>query len=475
MRSRIAIAVVGLMLGACSLEPAYQRPAVAVPDAWREALAAAATAPAQRQWWQGFGDPQLLQLLDVAQHNSPDLQIAIDHFMAAHDELQIADARRYPVLGFNGAPTDPITTQLRVGNSGRLDVDSNIFELSLDASYEFDFWGRIRNSIVAADAQYQASRADAGTVWIGLQAAVAKTYVELRALDEQIGIVDARQQIEQEKLRLAELRLQAGRTGMQPVDEARRALAAAQLGAQRLQRARALGVATLALLLGQSPEQFELAPATLRASLHLQAPPEGLPASLLQRRPDVAAAEQRLRAAHAEVAVDHAALLPQVALTGKAGFVTGAVRGMADVGSTVLGIGPEIAWPLFDHGARKAQLDASRWQQDASLNDYRKTVLAAFADVEHALLDYQGAVQAAQHCAEDGQLLASELQREDAALAAGQISKLDQLSAREQLLDNALASVQAYRVQLDSLIALYQALGGGWSDADLPPPAAAAG
>jgi len=470
MRLRLLACVPGLLLAACTIEPRYQRPTLPLPDTWRADPAAVDATVAQDLWWRGFGDPQLLALFATAQRNSADLQIAIDHVMIARDMVTVARSHRYPSVGLIGQPSDPVTNQLRLATANQVQVNNNIFALSFDASYEFDFWGRIRNLMRSAKAGYRASVADAGTVLIGLRSTIADAYFGIRELDERAALETQRGELAAQRLRLAQLRQQAGRTGAEPVDEAQRALSESDARLSDLRRQRELGIVTLALLLGVNPEDFQLAPAPLRSTTQLQAPPEGLPARLLHQRPDIVAAEQHLRAAHADVAIQHAELLPQVVLTAKFGYVTGAVRNLAEAGSTVYGVGPEIGFPIFDAGLRKAQLDATRWQRDASFNEYRKTVQVAFADVERALLSYQAAAEAAQRSAAEVERANAQQQRSESALAAGRSSRLESLAAQDGALLAQLESLQAYRAQLSSLVSLYQALGGGWHPDAVPLP-----
>jgi multidrug efflux system outer membrane protein len=469
MRCRAAITAVAMLLIGCTLEPAYQRPAVALPLQWDNAGTDGVAMPAAEDWWRGFHDPQLLELLQRAVRNNPDLAIAIDRVMQTQDMVTVAHAAKLPAVGFTGLPTDPVSTQLRTNSSGRVDVDSNIFELAFNASYELDFWGRVRSLEDAAHADYRASLSDAGTVQIGLLCSVARGYFELRALDERLQLEQRRLDIAQQRLQLTQLRQRAGRTGSAPVAEAQLALSASESRIAALRRERKLDESALALLTGERPEDLKLRDMPLRGTVSLQPVPAGLPASLLSRRPDLLAAEARLQTAHAQINIAHAALMPQVALTAKAGFVTGATRNLAETGSTVFGIGPDISLPIFDGGRLKAELDASRWRDDATMLDYRKTILAALAEVEHAMLDYRAAVEAGQRNARDSAIQQRQMQQIQLEIESGRSPLFDSLAAEERQLDRDEAALLAFQQQLSSLVALYQALGGGW-DADLPLP-----
>jgi NodT family efflux transporter outer membrane factor (OMF) lipoprotein len=447
----------------CTIEPAYQRPPVALPMHWDAATASNTAMPTTEIWWRGFGDPQLVLLLQHAVDHNPDLAIAVDRVMEAQDMITVAHAAKLPVIGFTGLPTDPVSTQLRTTASGRLDVDSNIFELAFNASYELDFWGKLRAQENAAHSDYRASVSDAGTVQIGLLSSVARGYFELRAIDETLQIDQRRLDIAQQRLKLTQLRLTAGRIGSTPVAEAQLAISDIEARMSSERRERTLNLSTLAVLTGDMPETLKLDAAPLRGTVQLQPIPVGLPSSLLSRRPDLLAAEAHLQTAHSQITVAHAALLPEVALTAKAGFVSGATRNLAKAGSTVFGIGPDVSLPIFDGGRLKAELDASRWRNDAAMIEYRKAILGALAEVEHALLDYQGAVESVQRNADDTAVQQKQAHQIDAEIEAGRSTRFDALAAQERLLDRDVAALLAYQQQLASLVAMYQALGGGWN------------
>ncbi len=472
MRSRIGLlaACAGALLAGCLNHPQYQRPPLPLPQDWSAGQAAGAR-PAEN-WWDGFGDPQLRQLLDQAVAGSPDLQIAIDRLLIARDGLKGARAHQYPSLSINGAPPDPIYSQaLSINNGRRLDVDPSLYALSLDASYELDFWGRVSNSVKAAQSDYQASVFDAGTAYIGLRSEVARAYFDVRELDEEIALSARRNALAAERLRLARLRQSAGRIGAATVMQAELAEREMQAQAEALQTSRRETVNALAVLVGVNPESLDIAVAPLRSTVTAPVPPEGLPSEMLERRPDIRAAEAHLAAAHAEIEVARAEMFPQVALTGKVGIVAEAVRGLVIEGSSVVGAGPVLSYSIFDGGRLSAQSDASKRRYDLLLAEYRKSIYAGLADVEKSLLSYQQASSEEARWSDARSSQALQLQRLDQSLAAGRLSRFELLAAQEQDLSLELAGARSYRARLDSLVALYQALGGGWDPAQLAVPA----
>ncbi len=469
-RSRILPAAVAVaLLAGCLDHPAYQRPELALPQAWSAAQSAAA--PAGGDWWDGFHDPQLRRLLDQAAAGNPDLQMAVDRLLIARDTLKGARSHEYPSLSINGVPPDPVYSQaLSINNGRRLDVDPSFYALSLDASYEFDFWGRVSNSVKAAQFGYQATVFDAGAAAIGLRSEVARAYFDVRALDEELALTQQRAALSAERLRLIRLRQSAGRIGAAPVMEAGQAERNAQGRVEALQAARRETVNALAVLVGVTPESMDLAAAPLRATVSAPVPPEGLPSTILERRPDIRAAEAQLMAAHAEIEVARAEMFPQVALTAKYGFVAEAVRGLVFEGSSVIGAGPAFSYSIFDGGRLAAQSDASKRKYDLLLAEYRKSIHAGLADVEKSLLGYQLAVSDGARWSGAQQQQQAQNQRLDQSLAAGRSSRLELIAAQEQALDVDLAALHSYRAQLDSLVGLYQALGGGWDPRQLTLP-----
>ena len=397
--------------------------------------------------------------------------MAVDRMLIARDAVRGARSHLYPSVAINGVPPDPINTTLTTHGGHDLDVDQNVYELSIDADYELDFWGRVHNSILAANAGYQASVFDAGSAFIALRCDVARTYFELREEDEALALAQQRLDIAGERVRLTQLRVAAGRVAAASTLEAQQAQREAQERSETLQAARRSSADALAVLIGVTPESFDLPAQPLSTSTTVPAPPQGLPSTLLERRPDIRAAEARLQAAHADIAVARAALFPQIALTAQFGYVVEAVHTISTRGSTLVGIGPTIRYSVFDAGRLKANLDASRRQQDLLLADYQKSILAGLADVEKALSGYRLSGNAAQRITLAQQDQQTQLRRLQQGVDAGRQSRLELIAAQDHALELQEQAVAVYRLRLDSLLGLFQALGGGWSAGDLPLPA----
>ncbi|GAC1624608.1 MAG: efflux transporter outer membrane subunit [Nevskia sp.] len=458
--------LLALLLAGCVTAEPYQRPLVKLPADWRQADAASQADGALDglAWWQAFADPTLRKLQADALQANLDLQIAISHMLAARDGVTIAASQKSVQLSLGAAPVDAAAVSAVNRKAG-------LYEIGFSARYELDFWGRIANQVDAAKAAQAASVFDAGTVQIALQAALARGYFRLRALDEQIALQQQRGALADEALRLAQLRAAAGRTALEPVRAATsmRDAAQAQLAQQR--RERRLAEMQLALLLGQAPEFFELPPLPLRGTVSLPSLPALLPATVIARRPDLRAAEQRLREAHADVAAARAALLPKISLSAELGLVSGPLSAPLRGSRGLFGIGPEIDAPILDGGRRRAEVDARAHARAAALLEYRKAVLAALADVESALLAQTAAREQAARVETAQRGNAQAAAALDARLAAGRGSRPDVLAAQARALDDETAAVDSYLAQLDSRIALFAALGGGWTEPQLPAPA----
>jgi NodT family efflux transporter outer membrane factor (OMF) lipoprotein len=465
MRVAPPLLCAGLLSG-CMLGAPFAKPALPRPDHWRTPLAHAGDFDGS-DWWQQFGDPQLLDLLDQSLQRNADLHIALDRVAMAQDALRKIRSHRSPSVELNGSPTDPITTQVAAFNSGsRADIDSHLFEVAIDASYELDFWGRIANAGLAAKAEREASIYDAGSIQIALMCSVARAYFELRRLDAQLPLARQRVALADERVHLLQLRLDAGLSGAAPRDDAR---LAQQDDAQRLQNLvdqRALAQQALALLLGRFAEDFDMAPQS--GTVTAPQPPEGLPSTLLERRPDVRAAEQHLAAAQAGIAVSQAENFPRISLTARFGIVTGAVSHLLSPGSTVFGIGPDISMPIFDAGRREADIDDARRRYDVALVEYGKSARAAFADVERALIGYQAAQRELRDIDSTWALQNAETARIAAQIDAGRVSRVEWLDSRSKALDSEMTRELALEARLDALLELFQALGGGWDSKQLP-------
>lgn len=449
----------GFGLASCMTAAPYARPVLPLPANWQQPVERG-DAPAAA-WWQAFADPELLRLQAEAEQANPELQIALRHVLAADAAVALARAQQAFQLSLGAAPVDAAAVSAVNRKAG-------LYAIGFSARYELDFWGRLARGVDAATAAREASRFDAGTVQITLQAQLARSYFRLRELDERAGLLERRRTLLQEAQRLQAARLTAGRSANEALQAAEAAVEAAGAEREQLQLERRQTELELAALLGKMPESFALPAAALRSQLQIPALPALLPATVVERRPDLQAAEQRLREAHAEVEVARAEWLPKISLDAELGLVSGPLRAPLRGSRGLIGIGPELDWTLLDGGRRQAELDARTQAREIAVIEYRKAVLGALKDVETALLLRDAArLQAERQARVQAQDQAT-LAREALRLAAGRGSRLQQIESEQRALLGEEAAVSRFREQLDAAVALYLALGGGWQP-PLPP------
>ena len=462
MRKALALLALCGCLAGCTLGPNYARPQLDTPTHWAGAEPPGQLAPLRGAWWRAYGDPELDHLVATALAHSPDLQIVIERMHAAAALADEADSLSYPSVVASGQPSDPISAQLAAIGPAPVDVSSNRFAISLDAAYELDFWGRVRRGREAAGAEFQASRADVGTAYLGLVGAVVSTYFDLRAADSAAALDQQAQALARQRIELLQVRERGGLIGSAPLTRARLAMA-------RLQRRQAAAASVrrqlrfrLAALMGVLPEDLHIAAGGI-GHLQVPVPPVGLPSTLLQRRPDILAAEDRLKAANARIGIAKADFFPRISLVARYGYVVGAVRNLLEADSTVAGIGPEITLPIFEAGRNEARYRESLALHAEALAAYRKTVLQAFAEVEGDL-DALATADRARRSLQREQAVLDRARRDEASAERGGLaSGLDRLALEQAGLTLANERLANTRNRLDASLALYKALGGGWT------------
>ncbi len=467
-RRPIAVLLLALVLCGCAAVPIEAPPPPPAPLAWETAIDADAAAPATTAagFWATFGSATLQQVLQRAAQANPDLQIAAHHLQIARDTAAAMRAQQRPQFSFNAGPVDTAATSLEHPDARR----QSPFELAFTASYELDLWGRLRQLSASAEADAQAQAFDADAARISILVAVARNYFDLAQADDAALLLHRRIALAAEHLALEQARQDAGRIGAEPVAVAQAEIEALHGQQDQLRRQRRSGEWQLALLLDHPPEDFALPAAPLRAQLRLPQLPAGLPSALLQRRPDLRAAAARLQAAQARIGAARAEQFPQITLTAQLGLVTDILHRAASGALGLFGIGPELNLPIADGGTRIAGLDIRRQEADIAALEYRKAAYTAFTEVERALQLRQAAqtqLLAVRAAAEREHRATQGL---DAALAAGRVSRLALIAAGQHRLDLEQTELDSYRAQLDSLLAVFEALGGSWTaDASAEP------
>ena len=460
---------------ACSVGPNYHQPApVALPMDWHWKKAEPRDDLAKGPWWELFHDSELNHLEETAVAQNQDLKVAVGRVDEARARARLSGATFFPSVTLAPSITrtqlpkdNPQFSIIPIPGVIKRFPPYNSYSVPLDLSYEIDLWGRVRRSFEAAQAQAQASVADYQNVLLTLNSDVAIQYLTLREYDSETQILEDTVKARAESLRINKVRVQAGRATNVDVAQAETdlTLAEAQLAAVQQDRAETLNA--LAVLCGTNSSDLQLPPNPLDV-----APPPipvGLPASLLERRPDVAEAERTMAARNAQIGVAYAAFFPAVSLTGQGGVLSAHAIDLFHWQNTMWTIGPSVSLPLFDGGQNLSNLQIARAQYNQAVASYRSTVLNAVKDVENALADLRflaretSALQEAVKSARQ----ATDLQRK--SFRVGQVSYTDVIVADETQLSAERNDAQVRGQQLYATVRLVKALGGGWNASQLAP------
>ena len=477
-----------LMLPGCAMGPDYRRSSAPVPAHYKELAGWKPAAPqpidTSKPWWQLYQDPLLDQLQRKAVVDNQTLRSWEAAWRQSDALLREARAGLWPTLSASGA----VRRSGTMGHGNRFELPSGLsnqlgqsldtgqfdtrrtrttYSTSLDALWDVDLWGRIRRTVESQAANAQASAADLAAAQLSIQGQLATAYFQLRAQDARIDLLGQAAAAYERSLAIARNKYAAG-----IVTSADVALAQTQLESTRAQAVNArIGRAQLehaiAVLTGQPPGDFALTKTALPQAIPVV--PPGLPSALLERRPDIAAAERRMAAANAQIGIAQAAFFPDLTLSGSFGYSSSAADRLFKAASNAWAFGPQLAETLFDAGARSARL-AQAWAfHEQTIADYRSTVLMAFQQVEDQLaslrhLEEQAIIQArALAAAREAERLETNQYR------AGTVDYSTVVTAQQNALDNEQAMLTIQEARLVASVALVQAVGGSWQQ----PPAAA--
>jgi len=460
--SKPALAAALLGLSGCSLAPDYHRPEVAaastykeVPGGWTVAAPAADAPPAA--WWEAFGDPVLTDLEGRIEKGSPSLAAAVARYDEAVGQLHEARADLYPSIGVGGS-AERDRTSAHAPSSKGVSSTFNDYTASASLSWEIDLFGRIRNQVKANRGEAQASAADLAGVRLGLQTSLATAYFQMRGLDAREGLLRQTVNAYQRAYELTDVRHQGGIASGLDTNRARAQLASAKAELASLPAQRAAFEHAIAVLVGEPPSSFSLPP-----DMRQSAPPAfptGTPSTLLQRRPDIDAAERRVYAANARIGVARAAFFPTLSLGGAGGFETTGPN-LLSTASSFWALGPaSLALTVFDGGKRAAQVRVSRAEFNEAAATYKQTVLTAFKEVEDDLASGRDLV--AQEKNQRDAVQASETTR-DLALTRyrdGASDYLEVVTAQTAALDAERSLLDLHTQQLTTAVDTVRALGG---------------
>lgn len=469
LKTSISLAAMFLLNG-CTVGPNYVRPNADVPADFKESANFKAAQPSDAvskgKWWEVYGDPQLNSLEEQIAVSNQTLKAAQAQFLQARAAVRITRSNLYPTASGSLAIS-------RVGQSQNKPLFSsteaqtyNDFLLPVDVSYEPDIWGRVRRSVEASRSEAQATAADLANVNLSLQAELALDYFSLRGLDAQKKLLDSTVVSYEKALDLTQTRYNGGLASAVDVAQAKTQLETTRAQSIDVEVQRSDFEHAIAVLVGQPPAKFALPPTPLSAP-----PPDippGLPSDLLERRPDISAAERRVQEANANIGVARAAYFPNVTLGASGGFESSTIGTLLQGPGGFWSLAGQAAELLFDGGLRRGVSEQARAAYDQSVDNYRQTVLSSFQEVEDNLaalriLEQEAttqevAVEAAEHS----------LSLSETRYKGGVTSYLEVTTAQSAALSDEVTAVNILSRRLSASVLLVKAVGGGWDVSKIP-------
>ena len=480
-------AAVVLLCAGCMVGPDYFKPSVPMTAAYKEdqgwKLARPSDTIPRGKWWEIFGDPQLNALEEQVSEANQNVKVAEAHFRQARAMIGFFRAGLFPTVtagasansvrnstlspfSSSGASSSGTPSSGGSGGSSSGGASTGEFLLTGDISYEIDLWGRIRRSVTAAREEAQATAGDLETSRLSIQAELAFDYLELRSADAQQRLLNDTVQAFKEALQLTIRRFEGGAAPKSDVAQAQTQLETTQVQATDIAVQRSQFEHAIAVLIGKPPAEFSLPP----APLDLQPPniPAGLPSELLERRPDIAAAERRVAEANEQIGIAKAAYFPTVTLNALLGFESNSIRNLGGRQSFLWAVGSSLAQTIFDGGRRRANSEAALANYDATVASYREATLDAFQQVEDNLAALRILEQETQQQERAVVSARESLQLFTNRYKGGVDNYLQVITAQTVALANERNQVDIMRRRMDASVLLVKALGGGWHVDDLP-------
>jgi outer membrane protein, multidrug efflux system len=443
--------------------PDYRRPATPTAASYRPAAGQHLLVAGQlaREWWRDFGDQELDRFIDEALRENQSLKAAVARVEQARALTGVARAAYLPAVAATGLVTREQTSET---TTNRFPSSlTTTYRLPLTLSWELDLFGRVRRLNESAQANFLATQEIADATRLAIAAETASTYFALRATDDEARIVASTLKLQREMLKLVEARRDAGRASDLAVEQARLAVSTSEADLAGVANRRAALKDGLAILLGRPAPAFEIEPRS-QTDGSLPPIPVGLPSDLLLRRPDLAAAEHKLRATNAQIGVAKAAFFPAISLTGGAGYASAALGDLFLHDSRAWSLTPSLYLPLFQGGRNRANYQRSQAAYEEAVADYRQNVLTAFGEVQDAL-------SASQHLSEQSDaitraVVSAHKVRElaEERYLAGSTSYLEVIDAQRTALAVERGAAALGGQRLITRVALIRALGGGWEN-----------
>lgn len=488
MKTRLAFLLsLGLLTGCAAVGPNYHKPAVETPGGFKEAppagwkTAQPRDASLRGKWWELYGDPALNALEEQVSVSNQTLAQAEAQFRGARAAVALARAGLFPTVtagaqvtrshsgSSRGATTSSSPGSTTTTSSGG---DATVYQVPIDFTWELDLWGRVRRDVESNVAAAQASAADVENVRLSLQAELAVDYFQLHGLDEQGQLLDSTVREYETALKITSNRHDQGVASGADLAEAQTQLETARASAIDLGVSRTQLEHAIAILTGKAPVDLTIPP----APIHFAPPvvPVAIPSELLERRPDIAAAERRVAAANAQIGVAQAAYYPTLSLDASGGFASSTLGKLFSLPSRFWSVGPQLLGTLFDGGRRRATVEQAEANYDATVAAYRESVLDAFQTVEDNLSALRVLAEEATQ-----QVAATTAAERSLALTrnrynAGIATYLEVITAQNAAYANERNTVDLRIRQMTASVNLIKALGGGWTTGDLPAGAAVA-
>jgi NodT family efflux transporter outer membrane factor (OMF) lipoprotein len=453
-----------LFSNACMIGPKYQRPATPAPPTFKEELpvgwkeAQPNDGALRGKWWTVYNDPRLNALEDQVSISNQNVLIADAQLREAKAAIRIARAGLFPAV-----TTAPSATRSGLGTASGV---GQFYTIPIDLTYQIDIWGSIRRGVAANSAIAQASAAQLENARLLYQAELAADYFQIQGLDAARLLLDATVSSYEKSVQLTQNRFDGGVASMGDVALAQTQLETARLqlvdvGVQRAQFEHAIAVLT-----GKPPSDLSI------PALPDQSPPPvslvGIPSTLLERRPDVAAAERQVAAANEQIGIAQAAFYPSLAFSASAGSQTTAILDLFTYPSRFWSVGPQLAETLFDAGKRHAQVKLTQAAYDATVANYRQTVLTAFQQVEDSLAQLRILSEEAEITDQAVKFARQSLEISTEQYTGGLTNYLQVITAQTSALQNQLTAVNILARRKVASVSLVQALGGGWDQSQLP-------
>ncbi len=472
-RTLVSLLLAGV-LGGCALGPDYQRPELTAPAQFKQVAGWKSAAPAdvleRGNWWALYGDTELDALVERLHVSNQNLAAAEAQYRQARALVRGARASFYPTLSGSagvtragqggGDSTIRTADGVTVSGSGASSI-SKSYDLSLNTAWELDLWGKLRRGLEASRAEFEASAADLAAARLSLQSELVQNYLQLRILDEQKRLLDATVAAYARSLRLTENQYRAGIVPRSDVTQATTQLKSTQAQAIDLEWQRAQLEHAIAVLVGVSPAELTIVPRERLPAL--PEVPVALPSQLLERRPDVAAAERRVMAANAQIGVAEAAWFPDLTLSASAGYRGSSFADWIDVPNRFWSLGPQLALSLFDGGARRAELERSEAAYDQTVAQYRQAVLDSFREVEDYLVQLRVLEQESVVQQEALDAARESLRLIENQYRAGTVDFNSVVNVQATALNNERTTLTLLGSRLTASVQLIAALGGGWT------------